>query len=106
MLKCISENLILLYGGEEFIIGLLNTARQDAVHIAEKIRTEIQTKQVEVYGKEITLTLSWVFPLVLYKTVKLQTVSLSKRLCMRPIGRYIQRKKTEGTVFVPLKNMR
>lgn len=47
MLKCISENLILLYGGEEFIICLLNTARQDAVHIAEKIRTEIETKQVK-----------------------------------------------------------
>jgi diguanylate cyclase (GGDEF)-like protein len=46
------------YGGEEFIICLPNTARQDAVHIAEKIRTEIETKQVEVDGKEITVTLS------------------------------------------------
>jgi len=46
------------YGGEEFMICLPDTARQDAVHIAEKIRREIETSQVEVDGKEIIVTLS------------------------------------------------
>ncbi|SCM80232.1 putative Diguanylate cyclase [uncultured Sporomusa sp.] len=49
------SDIVTRYGGEEFIIGLPNTAAQEAVRIAETIRGAIEN--TPFYGRQITVSI-------------------------------------------------
>ncbi len=46
------------YGGEEFAILLTNTAENEALEIAERIRFSVEAHQLELHGKMLNITLS------------------------------------------------
>ncbi len=53
-----SADIFARYGGEEFLILLSDTTGQDAVLVAERIRTTIKSLHVRYNEEEITVTIS------------------------------------------------
>lgn len=61
--KTIKENirqidLIGRFGGEEFVIGLTETDRAEAIFVAERIRSAVEGKHIKVYDEELGATVS------------------------------------------------
>lgn len=53
-----NEDLTVRFGGEEFIIFLPNTDKNDAKNIAERIRAEVQKQKLVINDTNITYTIS------------------------------------------------
>jgi diguanylate cyclase (GGDEF)-like protein len=53
-----SSDLVIRYGGEEFLIVLLDTAPEEALEVAEKIRAAVQDLKIEILGTVLKKTLS------------------------------------------------
>ena len=61
--ECLRENLrpmdlIGRFGGEEFVIALPETSREEAFQIAERIRNDVQSRKFFIHEKLFKLTLS------------------------------------------------
>lgn len=53
-----AEDLIARYGGEEFIVALPSASRELAVGRAEKIRSNLARRRIDVFGCELQVTAS------------------------------------------------
>ncbi|MDR2898656.1 MAG: GGDEF domain-containing protein [Spirochaetaceae bacterium] len=53
-----SQDLAARYGGEEFVVMLNDTNAEDALGIAERIRTAIEDMDIAYEGQHLTLTIS------------------------------------------------
>lgn len=53
-----SGDFIARFGGEEFVITLLNTSKEDATLVAERIREKVENTKVKYGGTEIEVTVS------------------------------------------------
>jgi diguanylate cyclase (GGDEF)-like protein len=51
-------DLVGRYGGEELMILLPETDRKTALQVAERLRTTIASTPIQVFGKEISVTVS------------------------------------------------
>ena len=53
-----SEGVVGRFGGEEFLTILYNNDIQQAALLANKIRSDIESKKIEFEGKQISVTVS------------------------------------------------
>jgi diguanylate cyclase (GGDEF)-like protein len=53
-----ASDLVIRYGGEEFMILLQNTSASSALPIAEKIRTGVEAMKVQIAGNTLQKTIS------------------------------------------------
>ncbi len=53
-----SSDLVIRYGGEEFLIVLLDTAPEEAMEVAEKIRAAVEDLKIEILGTFLKKTIS------------------------------------------------
>ncbi|MBI5558123.1 MAG: diguanylate cyclase [Deltaproteobacteria bacterium] len=53
-----NTDIVARYGGEEMVVLLPETDRKRAVHIAEKLRKEIESSEIPCDGKHISITVS------------------------------------------------
>jgi diguanylate cyclase (GGDEF)-like protein len=51
-------DLVGRYGGEELMILMPETDRETSMHVAERLRTTIASTPIQVFGKEISVTVS------------------------------------------------
>ena len=52
------SDLSIRFGGEEFVIVLPNTPKDNAINLANKIRTKTQEQVLKIYDKKISFTIS------------------------------------------------
>lgn len=53
-----AQDMASRYGGEEFTVMLPNTLKEDALQVAERIRTNIENMDFEYEGKKVKVTIS------------------------------------------------
>lgn len=53
-----SQDMASRYGGEEFTVMLPNTLKEDAMQVAERIRSNIESMNFEYEGKKVKVTIS------------------------------------------------
>ncbi|WP_163329057.1 diguanylate cyclase [Desulfurobacterium thermolithotrophum] len=53
-----SKDILIRYGGEEFIIYLPDTSKKEALKLAERIRKHIESRKIKVDHKEFSITVS------------------------------------------------